>query len=75
MKHYDDTWCKPLYRKNEKPLYGGAARNYRIKANGGMNAIIARVIEMAFIEASQNASAFTLEEASTRRIHRTRRTT
>jgi len=38
-----DSWCTPLYRRNKKPLYGGAARNVRISKSGGMDEIIKSV--------------------------------
>lgn len=35
-----DTWCKPVRAKSGLTVYGGAARNVRIAAGGGMNEII-----------------------------------
>lgn len=46
-----DTWCKPMRAKNGLMVYGGAARNVRIAARGGMNNII---MEMA-IRATEDA--------------------
>jgi len=37
-----DTWCKPIF-VDGRMLYGGAARNVRIAAAGGMDAILDRV--------------------------------
>gem|GEM_PF-3759317 len=32
----NDNWCSPFYAQNGKRVTGGAARNCRIKAAGGM---------------------------------------
>lgn len=42
-----DAWCKPLRTQSGLVLYGGAARNVRIKARGGMEQIIHDVTEHA----------------------------
>lgn len=41
-----DSWCEP-YFDGLQWLYGGAARNKRIKDGGGMDKICARVGESA----------------------------
>ena len=46
-----DSWCKPTFAKNGSPVSGGAARNVRIAACGGMDAIVRNVAE----EAAENA--------------------
>ncbi|MFZ4700872.1 MAG: hypothetical protein ACOYMG_12560 [Candidatus Methylumidiphilus sp.] len=56
MSKNQDSWCNPLYRRNKKPLYGGAARNVRISKSGGMDEIIKNVCKMALQQANANAS-------------------
>jgi len=46
-----DSWCKPTFAKNGSPVSGGAARNVRIAACGGMDAIVQDVAA----EAAENA--------------------
>lgn len=35
-----DSWCRPIKAENGTKVSGGAARNVRIKAGGGMDEII-----------------------------------
>jgi hypothetical protein len=51
-----DNWCTPLYREDKQPLFGGAARNVRIAASGGMEEIIKNVSEQAARTALQKAN-------------------
>lgn len=55
MSKNKDSWCTALYRRNEKPLYGGAARNYRISKSGGMDAIVQSVVIDALEKANSLA--------------------
>ena len=48
-----DCWCTPLKRRGKKTLYGGAARNVRIAACGGMDNIIADAVLGAFEKANR----------------------
>jgi hypothetical protein len=57
MAKNKDSWCSPLYRDNEPPLYGGAARNKRIAEMGGIDAIIAEVGRNVLEKANFLASA------------------
>lgn len=49
-----DTWCKPL-KHNNKMIAGGAARNVRIAALGGMDAILQEVAFNAAFNAAKDA--------------------
>ena len=51
-----DSWCKPIWLENGKKVSGGAARNVRISAAGGMDQIIER--------AARDAAARALELAN-----------
>lgn len=46
-----DSWCKPTPTANGKLVYGGAARNVRIAASGGMDQIIQDVARDALARA------------------------
>jgi hypothetical protein len=48
-----DTWCRPVMTDSGIRVSGGAARNVRIKASGGMD----RIIDTVAREAAQNALA------------------
>lgn len=52
-----DSWCKPTFAKNGSPVSGGAARNVRIAAYGGMDSIIRDVAEEAAGSALKRADA------------------
>ena len=43
-----DSWCRKVHLKNGTVVSGGAARNVRIAARGGMDEIIADAIRYAF---------------------------
>lgn len=40
-----DSWCKPVLAQTGNRVSGGAARNVRIAAMGGMDEIIADVVK------------------------------
>lgn len=42
-----DSWCRPIRAKNGKLVYGGAARNCRIAARGGMEVIMMDLLKAA----------------------------
>lgn len=50
-----DSWCKPIKSKHGNFVSGGAARNVRIAASGGMDQIIE--------EAAKEAAASALDRA------------
>jgi len=58
-----DSWCTPVRSKSGKIVSGGAARNVRIAASGGMDDIIKTVVEKAVSDALE------LANAATRRTH------
>jgi hypothetical protein len=57
-----DSWCSAIFINGQK-LSGGAARNVRIAAAGGMDEIIERAARKASREAVEEASR------AARRIH------
>lgn len=50
-----DSWCNSIF-VGGRMLYGGAARNVRIAAAGGMDVIIERVARKAAREALDDAT-------------------
>ena len=54
-----DSWCKPVLSKNGNIVSGGAARNVRIAASGGMDEIIKEVAEEAASAALERANKAT----------------
>jgi len=52
-----DSWCRPIRAKSGSRVSGGAARNVRIAACGGMDAIVTRVAAKAAREALDEATA------------------
>lgn len=52
-----DSWCKPVRAKTGAIVSGGAARNVRIAAAGGMDEIIEDVAKNAAREALDRAEA------------------
>lgn len=50
-----DSWCSPLHYQGNK-IYGGAARNARIKHAGGMDEIIKNIATQAYNEATLAAN-------------------
>lgn len=50
-----DTWCKPIKSKHGNFVSGGAARNVRIAASGGMDNIIEEVAKEAAASALDRA--------------------
>jgi|GEM_PF-1678386 len=65
----NDSWCTPLKRRGKKTLYGGAARNVRISACGGIDNIIADAVLGAF-EKANRLSGGNVVELQTRRRKR-----
>jgi hypothetical protein len=51
-----DSWCKPIRSKNGTVVSGGAARNVRIAAAGGMNTIVEEVAAEAAKAALERAN-------------------
>lgn len=51
-----DSWCKPIFSKNGTRVSGGAARNVRIAASGGMDRIIDDVAREAAAAAIERAN-------------------
>lgn len=50
-----DSWCKPIKSKHGNVVSGGAARNVRIAASGGMDQIIEEVAKEAAASALDRA--------------------
>ncbi|WP_031598874.1 hypothetical protein [Ferrovum myxofaciens] len=50
-----DAWCRPVRAKTGQLVFGGAARNVRIAAAGGMDAIVLRIAKNAAREAFEQA--------------------
>lgn len=50
-----DSWCKPIRSKHGNCVSGGAARNVRIAASGGMDKIIEDVAKEAAFSALDRA--------------------
>ena len=44
MRSDSTTWCAPKRLEDGRTIYGGAARNVRLKDCGGVNAIIESAI-------------------------------
>ncbi len=44
MGRKSDSWCGPVMAKTGNVVSGGAARNVRIAARGGMDVIVADVV-------------------------------
>lgn len=51
-----DSWCKPVLSKNGTLVSGGAARNVRIAASGGMDKIVEEVAREAATAAIDRAN-------------------
>lgn len=51
-----DSWCKPIRSKNGTVVSGGAARNVRIAAAGGMDTIVEEVASEAAKAALERAN-------------------
>lgn len=51
-----DSWCKPIRSKNGTVVSGGAARNVRIAAAGGMDTIVKEVASEAAKAALERAN-------------------
>lgn len=54
-----DSWCKPVLSKNGTLVSGGAARNVRIAASGGMDKIVEEVAREAATAAIDRANRAT----------------
>lgn len=52
-----DSWCKPVLAKSGVVVSGGAARNVRIAASGGMDTIVEQVASSAARDALERAEA------------------
>jgi len=50
-----DSWCRPVRAKTGTVVSGGAARNVRIAAAGGMDEIVDRIARNAAREAFEHA--------------------
>lgn len=50
-----DSWCRPLHRRGNTTLYGGAARNFRISCFGWHGHYFARFAQNAAREALESA--------------------
>ena len=50
-----DTWCKPILARTGSVVSGGAARNVRIAAAGGMDEIVVSVARHAARDALDRA--------------------
>lgn len=61
-----DSWCSPTIADNGTQVYGGAARNVRLKAIGGCDNLIRRVAMKTLEEA--NALIGKKPSASDRKI-------
>ncbi len=48
-----DSWCRPVLTPKGHTVSGGAARNVRIAALGGMDEIVADVVRDTFIRAEK----------------------
>ncbi len=57
-----DSWCKPVLSKNGTVVSGGAARNVRIAASGGMDKIVEEVAREAATAAIDCANRATRKE-------------
>ncbi len=57
-----DSWCKPVLSKNGTVVSGGAARNVRIAASGGMDKIVEEVAREAATAAIDRANRATRKE-------------
>lgn len=57
----NDSWCRKTLAANGQPVSGGAARNVRIAARGGMDRIIERAVgtavRQALVEADEAVEA------------------
>lgn len=51
-----DSWCKKIRAKSGFVVSGGAARNVRIAASGGMDTIIDNVAREAAVAAIERAN-------------------
>lgn len=54
-----DSWCKQVLSKNGTLVSGGAARNVRIAASGGMDKIVDDVAREAAVAAIERANRAT----------------
>ncbi|MEN9450159.1 MAG: hypothetical protein RJA83_773 [Pseudomonadota bacterium] len=68
MSKQYDSWCSPLHRENQPPLYGGAARNVRVARSGGMDVIINRAGRRAAKEALEEANLFVTAANDTQNV-------
>lgn len=51
----NDSWCRPVRAKSGAVVSGGAARNVRIAASGGMDTIVEDVASRAARDAFERA--------------------
>jgi hypothetical protein len=53
-----DTWCRPVRARTGSVVSGGAARNVRIAARGGMDTIVADVVRDTLAKADEAVNAY-----------------
>ncbi len=58
-----DSFCKPLFH-NGKTIYGGAARNVRIKRAGGLENMINKACRNACLDLLEQIEAITQPTAT-----------
>ncbi len=63
-----DTWCRPVRTKSGLTVYGGAARNVRISASGGMDKIIMKAAIRAAEDVLQMADDAIRKNLRIRRV-------
>jgi hypothetical protein len=64
-----DSWCKPVRAKTGTIVSGGAARNVRIAAAGGMDEIVEDVARTSAREALDRAEAAIRKSRNPTRLH------
>lgn len=57
----NDSWCNPIQARTGKRVSGGAARNVRISACGGMDAIVEDVARKTLEQADAAVRATQLK--------------
>ena len=63
-----DSWCKPVLAKSGSVVSGGAARNVRIAASGGMDKIVENVATRAARDALERAEVAVRNERQRPRL-------
>lgn len=54
----NDSWTAPLSLDDGRVISGGAARNKRIAASGGMDSIIENIVRLALIQANAKLNQY-----------------